>query len=61
MLIFNVIDNGLDCNCGVCIVLHITDFARNAFLKMGCTTYKCFIFGIQHLLKVIIFYALKRL
>ena len=29
-------------------------------LKMGCTT-SCIIFGIKHLLKVIIFYPFRRL
>ena len=37
MLIFNVIDNGLACDCGVCrdMIMSITDYARNIFLKNG--------------------------
>ena len=38
---------------------YITDFARNIFLENGL--YKqCIIFGIKHLLKIIIFYVFKK-
>ena len=62
MLILNVIDNGLACDCGVCRVLYygIPPILQEIFpLKMGCTT-KCIIFSIFNSWKCIIFYALRR-
>ena len=58
MLDMRVIVKGLACDCqDVCMVLIMADryFSRN----LGCTT-QCCLFGMQHLLRGIIFYMLRR-
>ena len=63
MLILNVIDNDLACDCAVCRVLIMTlspILLEFYSLKTDCTT-SCIIFGIKHLLKAILFYGLRRL